>query len=306
MPELPWTKGAPRKILLATDLSCRCDRALDRAAELARSWKAEVVVVHALKRATGSLLGGEARPLPSWRRPEDRAQVVARQLKRDMTGPNIEVSIVVEEDDPADLILRVAKARHCDLIVTGLARDETFGRLILGTTVDELIRRSRVPILIVKDRVRGLYRNILIATDFSASSRHALDAGVRYFPDRALTIFHAFDIPFGGGVSNDDRRVDEVRRSEAEDCAKFLRDSDLSPEVRRRLQVLIEYGSPASLLRDYVQEKDVGLVILGTHGRGRVLAAVMGSTAKAILDSLACDALIVREPLTLAEPLPEA
>jgi hypothetical protein len=37
-----------------------------------------------------------------------------------------------------------------------------------------------------------------------------------------------------------------------------------------------------------------------------VLAAVMGSTAKAILDSLACDALIVREPLTLAEPLPAA
>ncbi|MGE0116885.1 MAG: universal stress protein [Dongiaceae bacterium] len=305
MPELPWTKGAPRKILLATDLSCRCDRALDRAAELARSWKADVVVVHALKQAE-VLIGDEARPLPSWRRPEDRAQIVARQLKHDMTGSNIELSIVVEEDDPADLILRVATARHCDLIVTGIARDETFGRLILGTTVDGLIRRSRVPILIVKDRVRGSYRNVLIATDFSASSRHALDAGVRYFPDRALTIFHAFEIPFGG-VSDDDHRVEEVRRVVAEECAKFLRDADLSPEVRRRLQVLIEYGSPAGLLRDYAHEKDVDLVILGTHGRGRMLTAVIGSTAKAILDSLACDALVVREPLTLAQPpLPAA
>lgn len=40
MEKAPWESGAPRLILLATDLSCRCDRALDRAVLLAQSWKA--------------------------------------------------------------------------------------------------------------------------------------------------------------------------------------------------------------------------------------------------------------------------
>jgi hypothetical protein len=42
----------PRTILCATDLSSRCDRALDRAALLARHWQAQLVVVHALQTAT--------------------------------------------------------------------------------------------------------------------------------------------------------------------------------------------------------------------------------------------------------------
>ena len=38
----------PRHLLLATDLSARCDRAQDRALDLARAWKAKLTIVHAL------------------------------------------------------------------------------------------------------------------------------------------------------------------------------------------------------------------------------------------------------------------
>jgi Universal stress protein family len=63
---------------------------------------------------------------------------------------------MVEEGKPIDVILRAAKALGGDLIVTGIARDETLGRFGLGTTVDRLLRRSKVPVLIVKQRVRRL------------------------------------------------------------------------------------------------------------------------------------------------------
>src|SRR6218665_3256022 len=44
-------RSLPRNILLATDLSQRCDRAHDRAIELARRWGARLTVVHVLEPA---------------------------------------------------------------------------------------------------------------------------------------------------------------------------------------------------------------------------------------------------------------
>jgi hypothetical protein len=43
MTEPSWMNGPPRRIILATDLSARCDRALDRAAALASAWQAELM-----------------------------------------------------------------------------------------------------------------------------------------------------------------------------------------------------------------------------------------------------------------------
>ena len=64
--------------------------------------------------------------------------------------------------------------------------------------MNRLTRRSRIPVLVVKSRVRSSYRNILVATDFSEPSRHALETVGRWFPDLKLTIFNAYDIPTRG------------------------------------------------------------------------------------------------------------
>jgi len=51
-----WMGGPPKKILLATDLSSRCDRALDRAAALAARWQSALVVLHVLEKFDPSTL----------------------------------------------------------------------------------------------------------------------------------------------------------------------------------------------------------------------------------------------------------
>ena len=47
MTESAQGTSVPKRLLLATDLSARCDRALDRAAQLAEAWQAEIVAVNA-------------------------------------------------------------------------------------------------------------------------------------------------------------------------------------------------------------------------------------------------------------------
>src|SRR3546814_20467910 len=69
---------------------------------------------------------------------------------------------------------------------------------LLGDTVDRLIRKYPVPVLIVRDRAFEPYHTMLVATDFSESSRVALETAIRFFPDTGLSLFHAYDVPFDG------------------------------------------------------------------------------------------------------------
>lgn len=290
----------PRRILLATDLSARCDRALDRAANLAATWQAELIAVHALERASNYASARE-HSLPSWRRPPDMKTVVEQQLRRDMLQAAPNVTAIVEEGEPSDVILRTAAKYQCELIVTGIARDETLGRFGLGATVDRLLKRSRVPLLIVKQRVRGPYGNILVTTDLSESSRHALRGAMGFFPDHRLSILHAFDPPMAGMTGDPARYREDYKDMIAGDYQTFLDETGLAPEQARNFHHLVEYGHPSLLVRQYATDRGVDLVVLGTHGRSGFLDILIGSTAKEILSELSCDALVIREPRAVVE-----
>lgn len=298
--EQDWIKAPPKKILFATDLSARCDRALDRAAALAVAWHAELVAVHALEQSEDFYAKVLDERLPSWPRQTDPAKIVEEQLRHDIP-PSVRVTAVAEKGDPVDLVMRAAKTHGCDLIVTGIARDETLGRFGLGATVDRLLRRSRIPLLVVKERARRPYGNIVVATDFSASAQHALRAAAAFFPDRKLDVFHAFNPPAVGLAPEPDRYRAQYRETAVADCNAFLAASGIPQERAARFGVIIEEGRPGELIRQYARDRGVDLVVLGTHGRSALFDMVIGSTAKEILSTLSCDALVVREPRAAVE-----
>jgi nucleotide-binding universal stress UspA family protein len=289
-----WSTHAPKKILLATDLSSRCDRALDRAAHLAKLWNAQLLVLHVLEPARDMLESERIRDLPSWRRSPDRVRVARQQIERDLLHDHPTVEVRVAEGEPAATIDAIARTEACDLIVTGVARDETFGRYLLGATVDRLVRRTPVPILIVKRRLKP-YGEIVVATDFSEPSRHALNAAARFFPRCPLTLFHAFEIPFAGFLDKVGFR-EQFESVEKEASQRFLDGSDLPEELRRGVKVLVEYGPPDAMIQSYIQDRNVGLTALGTHGRSAVFDILIGSTAKRILDAAPSDVLLIRDP----------
>lgn len=286
----------PRAILCATDLSSRCDRALDRAAMLAREWHAQLVVVHALETTSDFLESRRLHDLPSWRRPEDRAAAVARLLHADMVDLGSDPLVVVEPGEPAPVILAEAQRRQADLIVTGVARSELFGRRLLGATVDQLIRRADAPILLVRGRPRQPYRNIVVASDFSPGSRDGLELALRLFASASLTLFHAYKVLTGGGL--DSGRTGESWRSLVRhDAETFLDRSDLGPRERNEMRLLLEEGDPELLLRDYVDAAGVDLVVTGAPSRGAMMEMLLGSTAQRLVDGLPCDVLVARPPI---------
>lgn len=289
-----WTEGPPKTILLATDLSARSDRALDRALALAAQWKARLIVLHVLEEADSGL-PDPGRPLPSWRRPPDPLAAAKRRLLADLGAAAKDLTVMIEEGDPADAIARVAERTGCDLIVAGTARDELLGRFSFGGVLDRLLRSSRVPVLVVKRRVRGPYRKIVVASDLSDSSRHALDAAAHLFPKEKISFFHAYETVLAGRMVDMDTYQQGYRKSVERDVERFLEEAS-TPAGWKRPNILIEQGVPSTLLRDYAQEKEVDLVVLGTHGRSAVFEIFLGSVAKQIMEDAPCDALVIREP----------
>ena len=293
MTDASWSKGPPRKILLATDLSARCDRAMDRAAALAKAWQAELLAVHALEQTDDFYATHLEDLLPSWRRMPDAARVVEDQLRHDLMEASGRITAVVEKGEPVDVIVRVAEAQGADLIVTGIARDETLGRIGLGNTVHRLLRRTKVPLLIVKQRARSPYRHIVVATDFSESSRCALQAAMALFPEEKLKIFHAYDAPMAGFASDPKRFREQFRNWAITEYEAFLAASGIHDKHKQTFDFLAEEGHASRLLRQYVHDRMADLVVLGTHGQTGLLDRLIGSTAMEILSSLSCDALIV-------------
>ncbi|MCW8084913.1 universal stress protein [Sabulicella glaciei] len=275
MEKAPWEGGLPRLILLATDLSCRCDRALDRAVLLAQQWRAKLLVVHVLE-------GTEPRDPP----PLDLAR---RQVEADLEGRSVEWELALERGEPAEAILRQAQAQGAGLIVTGVARRDPLGESTLGAIVEQLAKQAPIPLLAVKGRARRPYARLVVATDFSEPSRHAIACARALLPDTEMALFHAYRLPFEGFIGKDGNES-ELRAMAEGEAAAFLKAEPSSPPLR------MEYGWPESALSAHVRKEAIELAMLGTQGRTGLKGFLVGSVAKRLMACLPCDVLVVRGP----------
>ena len=281
----------PDRILLASDLSARCDRALDRAARLANEWQVPLLVVHAMSREAADSWP-PTDDTPSWRQPPDTLATIERQIRRDLACDIDQLTVHAAGGQPADVILDLAKREACELIVLG-ASHERSGHNFLGKTAEALVRKSRASVLVVKTRPRQAYRQILVGTDFTLESRHGLHVATSWFPQARFALMHALDIPYKS-LWLDPARRQEFTRLELATIEDFLADAGLPETLRQRIQPMVEHGHPEMMLRNYVQEKGADLTVIGALRRGLTFHMLIGGTARRIVQAVPSDILVVR------------
>jgi nucleotide-binding universal stress UspA family protein len=283
----------PTRIFMATDFSGRCDRALARAAQLAKAWNSELIVAHTVHPGEVALRDRLSSGAPTWRRPESWALTLEHALRADLEAEGISATARVVIGSPAEALQQAVSDDGAGLIVLGIAKDARMERIQLGSTVDALVRRSRVPVLNVRGRARAAYRHVVVATDFSEPSLHALRLAAHWFEGARLTLFHAY-LPPGSGLTPGAAADDAWRAAALQECDAHLAAAALPAPVVAGLQRVIERGQPEFLLPDYVASAGVDLVVLGSQGRSGLARALLGSTAENLLHTLDCDTLVVR------------
>ena len=288
--------GRPRSILLATDLGARSDRALERAVQLARDWQSPLVVATVIEAGAGRIDLMALRDPPDWYRGEDPEQVAERQLLEAMSAQGVDARFRVERGPPGDRLLEVAEAEGCDLVVAGVARHESLGRAVLGSTVDRLARRSPVPVLVVRGRVHGPYRRMLVASDWSASAEHAMRTAMAMFPQSAITVLHGYEVPMAGLMDTTrEQMLAAVRDQALADGREFIARCQ-PPGGVGSVSLVVERGDPSLLMRMYASQYPVDLAVVATHGRSALLDVMLGSVAQRLLEDLPLDTLVVRKP----------
>jgi nucleotide-binding universal stress UspA family protein len=283
----------PARVLLATDLSARSDRALDRAVQLALQWQAGLVALHVLEAALpDQVLAWVAREGQ-----DDAAVVARRQLLQDIGPQSLDLSVqVAPPGDVARIACDVARGQGCGLLVVGVARNEALGRFLLGSTAERLARLSSEPMLVVRERCRAPYGRIVVATDFSPASAHAVRTAARLFPGQELLLFHASGTPLPSDRHGDDvsARQSAAHEEAQEEFTRFVAGLGLPDPVR--VGTRVQPGSLEGALTRHVRENASDLVVIGNRGRSGLLGTLLGSTAERMLDWLPCDTLLVRAP----------
>lgn len=281
------------RLLCATDLSSRSDRAVRRAAVLAKETEAELVLLSVVDDDRPELL------LASERR--DVTNQLADQALGMPEMQGLKPRLRVEAGDAFDAIIRVAEEEEVDLIVMGEHRKRLLLDMFIGTTIERVMRRGRWPVLMVNRPAERPYKRVLAAVDMSEPAAQALRAAFRLgFAGRgALTVFHAFQQPGRGNMVLADLSAEAIAGHVAATAAqtraelgKYLSSLDLG--LGSRLPpIALEEGTPAEALRRSVDRLSPDLVVIGTRGYGAVGRLVLGSVAEEALRTLDCDVLAV-------------
>ena len=277
----------PKKILVASDLSGRSDRAVDRAVQLALTWGAELIAVHALESAPAWPEYGRT---PSWRQPPDLAGRIERQLRDDLKEVT-SADVRVLDGAAHEVIQKVAAQEHCDLVVLGDGRQRSLSGI--GGTLDELFRTAFSSLLVVKQRPRRAYQRILIGTDFTDEALASLEVTARLFPQASLTLMHAFELPYRSLMSGDQLSRD-FSAMEKETIRRFIERADIPQTAKDGIVPLVEHGPPAQMLHRYAAEHQSDVTVIGAYERGRIFHSLIGGQGPRILEAVQTDILVVR------------
>lgn len=261
----------PRSILAVTDFSVHGHNTLDRAALLSAEHGA------ALRLAYLSY-PGETPPADAATRLSHHALQLS-QLHR------IEVSAVSRLFHVADDLL--PEARAADLIVWGTASVRSPRSFFFGQPAEELIRRVRRPVLVVRRSARHTYRRVLVAVDFSAASRALVDLGVAVGKKASLELFHAVSTAFEGKLRYaevSDGAVHAYREhgmKHAKDQMSRLIDS--SGSMTNGVRAAVAHGDPSRLTLAQQHRSASELIVVGKHPCSTISDLLFGSVANRIL-----------------------
>lgn len=284
---------APKTILMATDLSARSDRALERAVNIAGQHNARLVILNIIDEDLPASVQDRVR--------DATLKEIQSSLDRvdgaKVLGPTIDA---ITGKDYRD-ILDHADEIGADLIVMGIHRNEAGNKPIAGTTMERVIRKGQQPVLVVPNRTNGAYKKVAIAVDFSAFSRIAIRQALSLAPDAEFNAIHSFHVPFGGFQRGRQTR-NAYREAHEHELAQLIEEeldtlicsatTGARPDIP--FHKIVKQGETQSVIRSEVERLQPDLLVLGTHGRVGLTHALLGSIAETFLNNPPCDVLVVK------------
>jgi nucleotide-binding universal stress UspA family protein len=127
-------------ILIALAVDPGDSALLDHAAALCRSCAGTLVLLHVAHGYTRD----EAAFL------ENRARAYLEEEAAKLRGTGLEVETLLLSGEPASAIVQATAKARADLVVMGTHGHSQVRQLLLGSVTEEVVRHSKVPVLLVR------------------------------------------------------------------------------------------------------------------------------------------------------------
>jgi universal stress protein E len=282
-----------RRIVVGVANDREPDHVLGPAIDLARRLGAELSVVHAFIMGEPLIeasvrLGYLSPEVVSNYGRKMHDEVVAR-VQEITSDASVQVRTV--NGKPDDAILAVAAEEDADLILVGPTRHGRLTSAVLGSTCQAVLRRSRIPVLLLRETSPVSPSRVLISTDLSVLSAEAHDRGVALanaLAERAPEYRSLLVIGESLILMQMEKSI--VRRVAEDELRDFLGARAGDPAI---VQSVIREGEPAVEIAKEVREWGADLVVLGTHARKRMERLLLGSVAEATVRTVPCNVLVV-------------
>ena len=285
------------RILFPSDGSHGAEIALDHVLDVAEGHGSTVHVLNVVDTTLGgatSITDAGVDALAA------EGEEIVHSAAEEARGRRITVVTEVRQGEPYRTILNYADAEEVDLIVLPTRGRRGLERFILGSTTERVVRASTVPVLTMQPTMDGdfryPYRDVLVPTDGSECAREALEIGVDIVHDEDATL-HVMSVITTTSLGMDVRS--DIMKTELEASAERILDEAAEYAETTGVDSLtraVEYGpSIHKVILSYIDDRDIDLVVVGTHGRTGLGRYLIGSVADYLIRTATIPVLTVRQ-----------
>jgi nucleotide-binding universal stress UspA family protein len=315
-PLLEWLSGKrPLRLLVGVDFNSSCDAALTWAAHVRTLGPCDITVCHvAWVAREGSRLGMPAAHVPG-KMPARLQEILERDLRERIEAilPNVAVELRVEAGwgTPDFTLIEIAESIQADLIITGTSQTRGIERLWQGSTSRRLLSTAPANLLCVPSQAAAVaaaptlpeYSRVFTATDFSPLGNSAIaHAYAIVAPGGTVRLSHVLE-PWQVEPPRVEADVIEGAPPQAPVEGPILEaeaqlrglippaaaERSITTEIR-----VITSGDAARSLAQAAERFGAHVICLASHGRSGLLASILGSVARDIIDQSRRPVLLIR------------
>lgn len=268
-----------RHIMVAHDLSDKAKVALQRGAQLAQQHQARLSVLYVLE---------DHLPMTVIEKQMLAADALLNQQLRDCDAQNAQV--LIKMGRPAQVIVAAQKAHSVDFLVMG-DHHQNSPEYFSGTTLERVLQRSLVPVLLAIETEMLAYQRALVPLDFSLCACHALHHVFKILPSTArIHALHVLELAEVHGSDSDSEITWQTSLFDQLVMDERAKLPEAGPQISHELR----QGELHNCLAKVIAEQQPQILAIGKHGRGVLADALLGSLAQHFLEYPPCDVLVVK------------
>jgi len=278
-----------KNILMATDFTKSSKNIVDAAIMLGEAFNSKISIIHVLP---GEIKGKKNRLLI-----EEAAATRMDEIVKTIESSGLAVkNTYVRAGNCADAVIRTADRISANIVLVGSSELTKKDAFKLGTTAENIMRQSEVPVWVIKKGSKVKINSIFCPVDFSDESKRALRNSAylaRAFKARLviLSVYKLYDKsyprfnPKSGGMN---KLISTDHEHKLEDFLKEIMMEDID------YKVILKGGDASKEILKSVRKYKPDLMVMGTTGKSGLSRWLMGSVTEKVTREVPCSFITVK------------